>query len=307
MGSSRPPPSSAPRSAFTLVEVVVGLACLLVILLVILLPAIGVARRLARSGSDRWNVVGLIKAEQIYAGSNKGYFTSYDGRGYQMVNTPILAAPNVWGAAAIPSDGHGACASWSSYQVAALLNDGGVGPWILLSGSETNPQVTRIAENGNVDVTCSAAGGCCSNAMLSAFGASQVDSTGSFSGLNTSGVSLVAEWRDSARPDTILFSDRVLTQGGGSVLTSDRGISSVMTKAGSGAWKGVVGYGDAHSEVRTAMKAKKLRYGIHSGDSQPAAAAGVFHSADTTSASSYTGSVTGKMFDTGMLWSAVRQ
>lgn len=307
---------SAHWSAFTLVEVVVGIACVLVLLLVLglVVPLLTPRHHPPRESNNRSNVIGLAKAAIIYAGSNKDYFPGCAPTGRCLDNSPIAPATGLWGAAAI-GDAPSA-ATFGDFVIATMLNDGGVAPKTLINPSEINANIVETPAAGNSMIQSTATSGNYSYAMLA--GVTDTKASDGQPMQRHAGAGIAAEWKDNSRSNTLLFGDRINTHQGGTGMLSKQGISSVVTASGSGQWKGALCYGDAHCETQSTTEVSALRYGPNLppgssvGDSPAHADGGIFRSADCSDPASFTGqprpNANGQpVFDSGFLWCPMRQ
>lgn len=304
------PPILPRRRAFSIVELLTVLACLGVIFMFMVVVAARRERRGFRHHiNNRSNVIGLLKASVIYAGSNKEYFPGRDSTGRCVDNQPIAPAPSIWGAAAIGDSP--TAASFGDYVVATLLNDGCVAPNWLINPYGTNPKVQPTQGTGNCLIHSDAHSGQYSYAMLA--GVADTKASDGQPMQRHAGLAVFSEWKDNSRSNAVIFGDRLCTAGGGTAVLSMQGCSGTTTAKGSGVWKGALCYGDAHCETQSTCDVSQLRYGKNGGDSPAHADGGVFRAADCDDPSSFAGAThtdpaTGKqVFDSGFLWCPVRE
>ncbi|MFN3165545.1 MAG: type II secretion system protein [Phycisphaeraceae bacterium] len=82
------------RHGFTLIELLVVIS-IIALLIAILLPALGAARRSARQMQNTVNLRSLHQAQVIYAEQNKGYYTGLNSDGTVMTGAEVAEDGNV--------------------------------------------------------------------------------------------------------------------------------------------------------------------------------------------------------------------
>lgn len=297
------------KNGFTLIELLVVIS-IIAILMAILLPALGAARRLARESNNRSNVIGLVKGSIIFSGSNKEYFPCRKGTGATL-GSNIAFATGAWGTVTGVSTTWAAPAKptiteWCDNVICTLLNEGAAAPKTLLNPSETQTGITEALANGQdlTDAAASAANYSYSSLAVN-FNAYVATTNG--------GGGLLAEWKDNSRSNCILHGDRAIATitAGTPVLisaTTDAStLSSVTTTVGTGKWKGALSYGDAHCETQATMDVDGLKYGTLASNSPVDAVGGVFRSGvgGAKDNSNVFGTSAAGVYTGGFLWAPV--
>ncbi|WP_432797464.1 type II secretion system protein [Poriferisphaera sp. WC338] len=211
------------RKAFTLIELLVVIS-IIALLIGILLPALGAARRTARQMQSNTQVRGIIQGMVIYAQSNKTFYPGISAK------REILAAPNIDGSAYNGGD-------VGSRTVLMLDGNYFTGEYCI-SPVETKTEWTTTSHNietGNY-----------SYAMLRI---AQDDDAGTDNGDTdkwTAHSDVYGEWRETANTKAVVLSDR--NTGDDAVVGTSGNVSSLHTDEDSGEWRGSVGYNDSHVE-----------------------------------------------------------
>jgi len=218
---------------FTLIELLVVIS-IIALLIGILLPALGAARRTARKMKGTTQVRGIVQALVTFADGNKTYFPGLDSKGRIIEDTGTLATSDTG------TSGHGHTVE-ARYWI--MLDRNHFAGDYIISPAETKAEwTTEKVESNNYSFS-----------MLNI----NDDSVTVASPMPRCNMSTRArEWKATINSQSVLLSDRARRDD--SISTNYDDIYSVHTSADSGIWEGSVGWGDGRAgiENEAALKTK---------------------------------------------------
>jgi len=215
--------SSPPRRrylAFTLIELLVVIS-IIALLIGILLPALGAARRTTRQMQNGTQVRGIHQAMVIFAQGNNSYYPGYNRDGARESGHTFRTTDGVNTVQAV---GYAQAAD-PAYRFRRLAEDGHFAGEYMISPSETKKKWAA----GPV--------------TTSNFSYSQLIQPDPTQPTTTGGQDLIDEHRETSNTLAVVLCDRLLTTGSGASLIQ----RSVHSNPKSGTdWKGSVGWNDNH-------------------------------------------------------------
>ncbi len=237
------------KQAFTLIELLVVIS-IIALLIGILLPALGAARRTARQMQNSTQVRGIIQGAILYAQGNNEYYPGLSSSGGSGIASVAASTTNNTYSVSSASG----TAQDPANRFAILLNGNFFTPEYMRSPSETKNK-TAPATTGAVTTAHF------SYAML------QISGTTTDSGRDS-------EWKATTNTQAAVMGDR---RKEGDLNESSIHVSTTTDPDGNPSdWRGSVGWNDNHVEFMTSATMPSTKYGstVNTNDNLFAVAAG---------------------------------
>jgi prepilin-type N-terminal cleavage/methylation domain-containing protein len=226
------------RNAFTLIELLVVIS-IIALLIGILLPALGAAKRVAYQMKSNTQIRGIGQGCILFSQGNNGWYPGLNGSG--LGDATVATGANAY---SIPSPQSNFLPG-----LARLLNGSYFTPGYLISPAETNTATI-------VTASATAASGAAMTTAQTSYALSQVQfgivATGG-GAISTSDTGRAPEWKDNTNTLAVVLGDRVLSQGSEFAGVTDITAASARSiwTTTDGDWRGGVVFGDNSTSFLT--------------------------------------------------------
>jgi len=219
------------RKAFTLIELLVVIS-IIALLIAILLPALGAARRSAQALQSNTQIRGIQQGMFIYAQSNKNLYPGMD----RLSRDPVEAFTHAQDIDTFTGDGAQAGAVVQARYIICLNNDLFT-PDYLVSPLEINPEIKPWEDDGTFYN---------GNSKMHSYALSRIKRSN-----NDTSPGRAFEWQATASASSIVVSDRLYTNSGSGApaLPNDASTHySIRSSDQPGTWSGGISFNDNHTE-----------------------------------------------------------
>jgi prepilin-type N-terminal cleavage/methylation domain-containing protein len=225
------------NKAFTLIELLVVIS-IIALLIGILLPALGAARRTARQMQNSTQVRGIHQGHVLFSQGNNTYYAGLDATGKGM--TSITSVANTT---------YGAAANNASGSFALLLNGNYFTPAYAINPAETNASITALTTATTVTTAAYS------------YSVSQVQASAAGTALDTG---RAPEWKDNTNTQGVIVTDRVLN-GNAELAAGTTDIATTNYRSTwtttDGDWRGACVFGDNSTTFLTTCTGLSTKYG----------------------------------------------